>query len=502
MGGLNGPAMAAVATAATPQVAVDPRLRRWRAVVWVAAGVFVVVFGLLILQRHRTFGTFNFDLGIFDQGLWLLSRGETPFVTLRGLHLFGDHSSYLMLPVVPLYWVLSDVRAMLILTVVVLAIGAPRGVGCGAGRGFVSPGLGGSRRRVSLASSHSVEHMGQLPPRDADHPPSDRGLRPRSTQPLRGDGCLVGAGAGRQGGRRPGGGPLCPIRLVALASPRAWRWRSLRWVSAPFWSTRWCCFPMFSPTGELIYTGRYAQFGEGLGGALVGMVTNPGKVVAELATIDRLGYLAGMLLPLATCLFAPELLAVGLPITLANLLSIHVYQHELKWHYTSYLIAVVAMAAVVGARRIVTRRPDIPTGPLSLSHSLPRPCRERRRRPVAGRRGDPMGGMGSRPRSGRCCARHHPGRRRRGGRLGASGHTCRTETPSTSSRFPSTPPFLTGRCPGSRCRPQRMSSTSRSSSRSAGSGDVAPILDELRADPDFEVITESPVVLLRRRSEE
>ena len=77
--------------------------------VWVAAGVFLVVFGLLILQRHRTYGTFTFDLGIFDQGLWLLSRGETPFVTLRGLHLFGDHSSYLMLPVVPLYWLLPDV---------------------------------------------------------------------------------------------------------------------------------------------------------------------------------------------------------------------------------------------------------------------------------------------------------------------------------------------------------------------------------------------------------
>ena len=130
------------------------------------------------------------------------------------------------------------------------------------------------------------------------------------------------------------------------------------------------------------------------------MVTNPGKVAAELATIDRLGYLAGMLLPLATCLFAPELLAVGLPITLANMLSIHVYQHELKWHYTSYLLAVVAMAAVVGARRIVTRRPDIPIGRSRRGHRLPGRRRKRRRRPVAGRRGDPMGGMGS-PTQGR-----------------------------------------------------------------------------------------------------
>ena len=33
-------------------------------------------------------------LGIFDQGVWLLSRLKDPFVTIRGLPLFGDHASY------------------------------------------------------------------------------------------------------------------------------------------------------------------------------------------------------------------------------------------------------------------------------------------------------------------------------------------------------------------------------------------------------------------------
>ena len=409
--------MAAVATAAAPQVAVDRQLRRWRAVVWVAAGVFVVVFGLLILHRHRTFGTFNFDLGIFDQGLWLLSRAETPFITLRGLHLFGDHSSYLMLPVVPLYWVLPDVRAMLILTVAVLALGAPVVWAAARGEGL-SPTVS-----AALAVGYLFHPATQWSTWDNFHPET-------LTIPL-----LIGAFALGQRNRFVAMVALLVLVLAAkedaalVVVPFAiyvwWRWRRpvvavavAALAVGAFLLNTLVLLPMFSPTGELIYTGRYAQFGEGLGGALVGMVTNPGKVVAELATIDRLGYLAGMLLPLATCLFAPELLAVGLPITLANLLSIHVYQHELKWHYTSYLIAVVAMAAVVGARRHGHPPARHPHRRALAVHSLLRRRRECRRRPVAGRRGDPMGGMGSRPRAGRCCTRHHPRRRRRGGRLG------------------------------------------------------------------------------------
>jgi uncharacterized membrane protein len=500
VGGLNGTAMAAVATAATPQVAVDPRLRGWRAVVWVAAGVFVVVFGLLILQRHRTFGTFNFDLGIFDQGLWLLSRGETPFITLRGLHLFGDHSSYLMLPVVPLYWVLADVRAMLIFTVVVLAIGAPVVWAAARGEGLSPP------VSAALAVGYLLHPATQWSTWDNFHPET-------LTIPL-----LIGAFALGQRNRFVAMVALLVLVLAAkedaalVVVPFAiyvwWRWRRPGVAVAvaalavgAFLLNTLVLLPMFSPTGELIYTGRYAQFGEGLGGALVGMVTNPGKVVAELATIDRFGYLAGMLLPLATCLFAPELLAVGLPITLANLLSIHVYQHELKWHYTSYLIAVVAMAAVVGARRIVTRRPDIPIDPLSLTILCFAVAGSVAAGPWPGAAGTQWEGWAADP-----------------GPVDAVLDTIPEDAvvvadwaigPHLSHRntvyefpVPFHPAFSNWAVPGVPLPPTEeveYVAVLESISRLA---DVAPILDELRADPDFEVIAESPVVLLRRRSGE
>ena len=237
--------MAAVATAAAPQVAVDPRLRRWRAVVWVAAGVFVVVFGLLILQRHRTFGTFNFDLGIFDQGLWLLSRARHRSSRCGAPPLRRS----LLVPHAP-------GRAAL--------LGAPRragdadphrggagarcagGVGCGAGRGFVSP------VSAALAVGYLFHPATQWSTWDNFHPET-------LTIPL-----LIGAFALGQRNRFVAMVALLVLVLAAkedaalVVVPFAlyvwWRWRrpgwplrSLRWVSALSCSTRWCCSPCSRP---------------------------------------------------------------------------------------------------------------------------------------------------------------------------------------------------------------------------------------------------------------
>jgi uncharacterized membrane protein len=86
--------------------------------------VFVATFVRLTWLSHARFGTFGFDLGIFDQGVWLLSRFRDPFVTVRGLPLFGDHASYILVLIAPLYWLWADPRLLLLLQIVLLAIPA------------------------------------------------------------------------------------------------------------------------------------------------------------------------------------------------------------------------------------------------------------------------------------------------------------------------------------------------------------------------------------------
>jgi uncharacterized membrane protein len=68
-------------------------------------GFYVVYFAKLTHDIHMGTGTSGFDYGIFDQGIWLLSRFHDPFVTINGRNLFGDHTSFILVFLVPFYWI-------------------------------------------------------------------------------------------------------------------------------------------------------------------------------------------------------------------------------------------------------------------------------------------------------------------------------------------------------------------------------------------------------------
>lgn len=72
-------------------------------IVATAALVWTVVMGRLAILRHDAFATFDFDLGLNDQAIWLLSRGES-FNTVRGMHVLGHHATFAYYLLVPLVW--------------------------------------------------------------------------------------------------------------------------------------------------------------------------------------------------------------------------------------------------------------------------------------------------------------------------------------------------------------------------------------------------------------
>ncbi len=314
--------------------------------------VFAVVHGVLVLRHHAAFGTQAFDFGIFDQGLWLLSRFEAPFVTVRGLHLFGDHSSYAMVPLTPLYWVWPDPRALLLLTVVVLALAGPLLFALGRAVALPPVLAAGVALGFLLHPSLSWQAWWNFHPE----------LLAVSLVPL---GFLLLVRERTWWGV----GVLVLVLLVKEDAPLviapaglyvAWRWRAWRAgltltgaAVVAFVLHFWVLLPHFSPTGELLYTGRYGHYGEGLRGALAGMLADPVRVGSDLVAGQRPAYLALMLLPLPLCLAAPRLLLLAAPITIANLLSLHGYQHEIRWHYAAYLLAVAGVAGVAGAKALV-----------------------------------------------------------------------------------------------------------------------------------------------------
>ncbi|MCZ7532535.1 MAG: DUF2079 domain-containing protein [Acidimicrobiia bacterium] len=332
-------------------------------VVGLATATFVVVYGTLILQKHARFGTQAFDLGIFDQGLWLLSRFKTPFVTLRGLHLFGDHSSYILILLAPLYWMWADVRVLLMLTVVALASSGPLVYMIARTEGVRKP----------LAAALAVAFL--LHPAigwnvwNVFHPEV-------LAVPL-----LLAAYLFTARGRPVWGAVVLGLTLLIkedaalivapLALYLAWRFREWQIhgvvvlvAVAVFAFNFLVALPHFSPTGELIYTNRYSTFGDTLPSIIGGVLTSPGQVFSLLSATDRLVYTAAMVGPMALALLAPELLVVGLPIALVNLLSQHGYQGNIRYQYTSYLLAIVALAAIRGAARLTSVSKDKPTRPV------------------------------------------------------------------------------------------------------------------------------------------
>ncbi len=96
------------AEAPVPKRTVNEWLRQ-RTIPQVLLTCAVVLWTAYFTQRgldiHHGLGTSSYDSGLYDQGMWLLSRGKAPFVTLMGRNMFGDHTSFVLLFLVPLYWI-------------------------------------------------------------------------------------------------------------------------------------------------------------------------------------------------------------------------------------------------------------------------------------------------------------------------------------------------------------------------------------------------------------
>ncbi|HEX4489641.1 MAG TPA: DUF2079 domain-containing protein [Acidimicrobiia bacterium] len=122
---MSGP-VGGVASASDPTVMRGPR-RAFdgpRVVLLVAIGVWAVTLDRLATLRQNRFGTFGFDLGIYDQAIWLLSRVKDPFITVRGLEAFGHHVNVILLLLAPFYRLGAGPKFLLFVQVVAQASGA------------------------------------------------------------------------------------------------------------------------------------------------------------------------------------------------------------------------------------------------------------------------------------------------------------------------------------------------------------------------------------------
>jgi uncharacterized membrane protein len=93
-----------------------------RAVAALVTG-FALAYALFGLLRHWHFGSSAYDLGIFDQAVWHLSRLEAPASTISGFsNILGDHFYPMIALFAPLYWIAPAPEILIVAQAILLAL--------------------------------------------------------------------------------------------------------------------------------------------------------------------------------------------------------------------------------------------------------------------------------------------------------------------------------------------------------------------------------------------
>ena len=85
---------------------------------------FSILFGSLAVVNHRNYGTWAYDGAIYDQAIWLVSRGEQTFMSVRGMDVWGHHLNLVFFLFAPAYWLGAGPEFLYVVQNFVIALAA------------------------------------------------------------------------------------------------------------------------------------------------------------------------------------------------------------------------------------------------------------------------------------------------------------------------------------------------------------------------------------------
>jgi uncharacterized membrane protein len=321
----------------------------------VAFAVFVGTFVAQTWALHRHFGTYGFDVGIYDQGTWLLSRLRVPFVTVRGLNLFGEHASYVLVLVAPLYRLWPDPRLLLLLQAI--ALGVPAWVAYRLG----AKHLGNPAAGLAVAIAYLAFPAMQWALTWQFHPETlaaaflalaalaADGRRTRLMTLWLGLALLcredVGLVVAGFGGLLMLTGQRAAGRRVLIAG-------LIWWVLATFLFIPWA-----NGRQTNLFELNYGVTGIGPIALLRALPSMAGRALATALSNQGLGYLLLVLVPLLGLpLLAPKALLPVAPALFLNLAAIPPEQHQIRYQYLATSAPFLAIAAIAGLRVVASRQ--------------------------------------------------------------------------------------------------------------------------------------------------
>ena len=85
--------------------------------------IYVFSMSRLSFAKYDSFSFVGYDLGIFTQATWLISQGRSPFLSIRGVHLLGDHFSLILYLIAPIFRFFPHPKTLLFMQTLALGAG-------------------------------------------------------------------------------------------------------------------------------------------------------------------------------------------------------------------------------------------------------------------------------------------------------------------------------------------------------------------------------------------
>lgn len=318
--------------------------------------VFAVVFGRLGVHHHRNFGTWAFDMGIYDQSFWLVSRGKS-WVTVRGLDFWGHHVNLIAIAFAPFYWLGAGPSFLYVVQASALGAGAIPAYLLARDR-MGNPWIGlvfavvyllyAPIQWISWANFHP-ESLVVTPLLFAWWFASQRRWRSFFIS-------IVIAMSAREDAalavfmmglvlwwmlRRDDRAERRDERIALVASLLGVAWYAV--------CTR-LVIPAFNQGNQPFYISYfYGNYGSDTFEIAETMLTRPDRVVSDATQPDRLRFYRDLLLPWGGLpLAGAAQLLMALPQMLASVIGQSPYARTIRYQYTAVMIAPIVIAAIEG----------------------------------------------------------------------------------------------------------------------------------------------------------
>ncbi len=315
-------------------------------VLWLAIISYALFYGYVTIERYYRYDTTVFDMGIFDQAIWLIAHGKPIFLSTRGLTIFADHFSPILYLIASLYWIWDSPKTLLILQTAACALGA-HPVYLYARKRLENP-LPALLFAIAYLLYPALQGLNcfDFHPESIAVPLILYGwwflASDRFTPSLV---CIFFALLCKE----TVGLVVVPLGIYAFFAIDRKKGGILATVGLTALFVSLETIRLANHGVSSAYISFYGAYGNSYSSIYINLLTHPAKILDALSTGDNFRCIMDLFAPLAFLSFSsPETLAIAAPAMLSNFLSNRHSMHTIYFQYDATVIPFVFLSAIAG----------------------------------------------------------------------------------------------------------------------------------------------------------